>query len=66
LRPVIAENLIDLANVGLAGVKLLPFPDRTQPYIKVLNSLLIGFPGQAAMEAEIIVLRLGLTVLQDR
>jgi hypothetical protein len=30
---VLAKNIIGLANVELARVRLLPFPDRARPYI---------------------------------
>ena len=55
------ENLIYLANVELAGVRIVTLPGPCSTLLIVLNSLPIGPRGQAAMEAEIIALRHQLT-----
>lgn len=52
--PVLAENLIDLANVGLASASLLPFPDRVPPYIMGCSIPFSGFAAKRLCKPTII------------
>jgi len=45
---VLAENVISITNVELAGVRLLPFTDRAQPYINSRQFPAHRLRGQAA------------------
>ena len=55
------ENLIYLANVELTGARIVTLAGPCSTLLMVLNSLPIGPPGQAAVQAGIIALRHQLT-----
>jgi hypothetical protein len=59
---VFAENLINLTNVELAAVKLLPFPGRARPYINLSPC----FVAKLLCKPKPIALRHQLTVLQRK
>jgi hypothetical protein len=60
-RTVFAENLIGLSDVELAGVRLLPFPDRARPFVISAHPFSSDFAAQPAMRAEIIARKLAIS-----